>query len=129
MKIFVLNLERHVERREEIARQLNSRGLDFEIISGVDGRQLSAAEVSTVYSSARAQKFLGRQLTMGEIGCAMSHCKALARVVNDHWVKNGWPDRLVMSFHGLPFDASTETGGVDKVRWWRDTVKIDAAAK
>jgi hypothetical protein len=34
-----------------------------------------------------------------------------------------------MSFHGLPFDASTETGGVDKVRWWRDTVKIDAAAK
>ncbi len=30
------------------------------------------------------------------------YIKALARVVNDHWVKNGWPDKLVMSFHGLP---------------------------
>jgi len=33
------------------------------------------------------------------------------------------------SFHGLPFDASTDTGGVDKVRYWRDTVKIDGAAR
>jgi hypothetical protein len=31
------------------------------------------------------------------------------------------------SFHGLPFDASNEVGGVDKVRYWRDTVqKADA---
>jgi hypothetical protein len=27
------------------------------------------------------------------------------------------------SFHGLPFDASNEVGGVDKVRYWRDKVK------
>jgi len=29
-----------------------------------------------------------------------------------------------LSFHGLPFDASTDTGGVDKVRYWRDTVRV-----
>ncbi len=34
-----------------------------------------------------------------------------------------------MSFHGLPFDASTDTGGVDKVRYFRDTVTIDAPIK
>lgn len=33
------------------------------------------------------------------------------------------------SFHGLPFDASTDTSGVDKVRYWRDTVKIDPRGK
>jgi hypothetical protein len=33
------------------------------------------------------------------------------------------------SFHGLPFDASNDTGGVDKVRYWRDKVKIDARGK
>ncbi len=33
------------------------------------------------------------------------------------------------SFHGLPFDASTDTSGVDKVRYWRDTVKIDGRSK
>jgi len=30
------------------------------------------------------------------------YIKALARNVNDYWVKHGHPDRLVLSFHGLP---------------------------
>jgi ferrochelatase len=30
------------------------------------------------------------------------YIKALARNVNDYWMKNGRPDRLLMSFHGLP---------------------------
>jgi ferrochelatase len=28
--------------------------------------------------------------------------KAIAKSVNDYWMKSGRPDRLVMSFHGLP---------------------------
>jgi ferrochelatase len=31
-----------------------------------------------------------------------AYVKAIARAVNDHWMKHGRPDRLVMSFHGLP---------------------------
>ena len=30
------------------------------------------------------------------------YVKAIARNVNDYWMKHGRPDRLVMSFHGLP---------------------------
>jgi hypothetical protein len=33
------------------------------------------------------------------------------------------------SFHGLAFDGSGETAGVDKVRYWRDTVRIDGQPK
>ncbi len=33
------------------------------------------------------------------------------------------------SFHGLPFDASTDTGGVDKVRYWRDKVRIETRGR
>jgi hypothetical protein len=33
------------------------------------------------------------------------------------------------SFHGLPFDASEDTSGVDKVRYWRDKVKIDTRGR
>jgi hypothetical protein len=29
------------------------------------------------------------------------------------------------TYHGLPFDASTDMTGFDKVRYWRDTVRID----
>lgn len=30
------------------------------------------------------------------------YVKALARSIGEHWVRHGHPDRLVMSFHGLP---------------------------
>jgi ferrochelatase len=30
------------------------------------------------------------------------YIQALARIVSDYWVKHGRPDRLVMSFHGVP---------------------------
>jgi ferrochelatase len=30
------------------------------------------------------------------------YIRALAQSVNDYWVKNGRPDRLVLSFHGVP---------------------------
>jgi ferrochelatase len=30
------------------------------------------------------------------------YIRALAQNVNDYWVKNGRPDRLVLSFHGMP---------------------------
>jgi ferrochelatase len=31
-----------------------------------------------------------------------AYVKAIAKNVNEYWVKNGRPDKLVMSFHGLP---------------------------
>jgi ferrochelatase len=31
-----------------------------------------------------------------------AYVKAISRAVNDYWARNGRPDRLVMSFHGLP---------------------------
>jgi ferrochelatase len=31
-----------------------------------------------------------------------AYVKSIAKAVNDYWMKHGRPDRLVMSFHGLP---------------------------
>lgn len=84
MKAFVLNLERHTERRKAIEKQLKAREIEFEILSGVDGQCLSADTLNSVYSPSKTQSFLGRQLTNGEIGCVLSHCMALRRVVSDN---------------------------------------------
>jgi ferrochelatase len=35
-----------------------------------------------------------------------AYVKAIARNVNDYWMKTGRPDRLVMSFHGIPKKVS-----------------------
>lgn len=43
-----------------------------------------------------------------------AYAKAIARNVNDYWFRHGRPDRLVMSFHGLPQAA------VDKGDPYRD---------
>ena len=39
----------------------------------------------------------------------VAYAKAIARSVNDYWFKHGRPDRLLMSFHGLP-KRSVERG-------------------
>jgi glycosyl transferase family 25 len=84
MKVFVLNLERHTGRRQAIESQLKMREIDFEVLAAVDGRCLSEESLAVVYDSQKAQEFLGRQLTRGEVGCAMSHCMAFRRVVSDN---------------------------------------------
>jgi len=33
------------------------------------------------------------------------------------------------SFHGLQFDGTSDPGGIDKVRYWRDTVKVPRDAR
>lgn len=38
-----------------------------------------------------------------------AYAKAIAKNVNDYWFKHGRPDRLLMSFHGIP-KASVEKG-------------------
>jgi ferrochelatase len=38
-----------------------------------------------------------------------AYAKAIAKNVNDYWFKHGRPDRLVMSFHGIP-KKSVESG-------------------
>jgi ferrochelatase len=37
-----------------------------------------------------------------------AYVKAIAKSVNDYWFKHGRPDRLVMSFHGLPKAMATD---------------------
>jgi ferrochelatase len=40
--------------------------------------------------------------TVDDFHAHSAYVKAIARNVNDYWMKHGRPDRLVMSFHGLP---------------------------
>jgi len=39
---------------------------------------------------------------IGEFHAHPAYVKAIAKNVNDYWFKHGRPDRLLMSFHGLP---------------------------
>jgi len=73
MHIFVINLEKDGARRASITGQLSALGLPFELVSGVLGSALSAAEVALHYDDGKAKWRMARSLLPAEIGCALSH--------------------------------------------------------
>jgi glycosyl transferase family 25 len=83
MKIFVITLPAATMRQESIKSQFRALNLSFEFFPGVDGRKLSNDEILEYYDSNKANKYSGRDLTRGEIGCALSH-KYIYKTINNN---------------------------------------------
>ncbi len=80
--IWVINLRRSVERRAFIRAQLDSLGLDYELVEAVDGGKLSPQELSATYSPKAALALIDRELTRGEVGCSLSHLRLYQRQID-----------------------------------------------
>jgi glycosyl transferase family 25 len=80
MKVFVINLERSVERRASIKRQLDAQDIDFEIIKAVDGAVLTDEYLQTALNFEEIAKrpYLMRK---GAYGCALSHYAIYSKMV------------------------------------------------
>jgi len=78
MKSYLINLDRSPDRLQFFAQQANSLGIEFERISAVDGRKMTAAELAEVVSPV----FEFQPLNAGEIGVFMSHREAWKRLVS-----------------------------------------------
>lgn len=90
MKIFVINLDRDIERYERISSNLNQLGLSWERVSGVDGKTMTPDELS-VYDENAAIRVGGVPLTRGHIGCSLSHIRLYERIVRE-----GIPQALIL---------------------------------
>lgn len=82
MKVYAINLERAVERRKHIIRQLEKRRLDYELIDAVDGEKLTDEELKRLCDMEEAKK-RPHKLTVGALGCALSHLKAYEKMLAD----------------------------------------------
>jgi len=91
MKIFVINLPDSVNRRESISKQLAKTSLAWEFFPAFDGRSMSKSERDIIYDSSRARMNVGREMSSGEIGCAMSH-----RLVYKKMIKDGIDQAIVL---------------------------------
>lgn len=83
LSIFLLNLDRAVDRRKIMEEHLTSLGLRFELISAVDGKKLSPFDRSK-YSEEDAIKAVGHPLIDTQIGCALSHARLYERIVKEN---------------------------------------------
>jgi len=85
--------------------KLKAAGCDRILVAPLFPQYSSAATGSALDAAFRHAMRLRRVPALRTIDAFHDdpgYIRALARSVNDHWVRNGRPDMLVMSFHGLP---------------------------
>lgn len=72
---YVINLERCPERLNYITSHLRSVGLSTTIVKAFDGAHLSMPELVDTgrYSDEASHRAFNRSLSLGEIGCSLSH--------------------------------------------------------
>lgn len=73
--VFFINLDRAVQRREHMERQLNTLGMPYTRIEAVLGKDLE--EPIEGFDEKRFHVLTGKRKSPGEIGCYFSHIKAL----------------------------------------------------
>ena len=71
---YLINLARSHNRKVAMQEQLaHFPQLDLIIVSAIDGAMLNEADLHTTYNSEKAMQYLYRDMTLPEIGCALSH--------------------------------------------------------
>lgn len=78
IKVYVVNLDGSADRLAAISQRLRAFGVDFERVPAFDGRQLDLSDLDE-YDAPRAERYMGRSLVGGEIGCYRSHLNVASR--------------------------------------------------
>lgn len=73
LAVFIINLKKDQEKRQHITDLCRQHQIDFEIIPAVNGKALDEKYVQTVYYENASVRNIGRSMSRGEIGCALSH--------------------------------------------------------
>jgi len=83
--VYVINLERSSERRAHIVREVRRTGMEFEVVTAVDGREVDVADATLV--DPRLTERLGvpadagNTIYRGTVGCALSHLQVYRTVL------------------------------------------------
>jgi ferrochelatase len=62
----------------------------------------TASAMDAVFASASRMRHMPALRVVGPYHDDAGYIRALAQSINDYWVKNGRPNKLVLSFHGVP---------------------------
>ncbi len=73
MKTFVVNLRQDAERKKHMRSILNVLNIDAEFIDAINGKDLNDIDHFINKNKTISLKKVGRKLSPGEIGCALSH--------------------------------------------------------
>ena len=78
---FIISLDEHKTRRAPLIEQLTTFGIPFEVLSAVDSRAGVPEKYREFVDHSGALRDLGRPMSNGEFGCALSHQLAYRQVI------------------------------------------------
>lgn len=86
MKIYIISLERDVEKRSVISKKLDSLNLDYYFVDAILGKRLSKDYIDKLELAGKVIK-RNYKPTPGEVGCTLSHIKAINIMIEsgDDW--------------------------------------------
>ena len=88
VKIYILNLDKHIDRKKEMQIRLSLiKNIDYEFVSGIDGKNITDDYLDK--NNIKVNEFFRNpfsynSITMGEIGCCLSHIKIWEKIVYDN---------------------------------------------
>jgi glycosyl transferase family 25 len=74
-KTLLINLNKDKDRLDFMSRQLKSLGISFERVEAIYGKEYKGNE----YDKDLAVKLNGKELSVGEVGCALSHKRSVEK--------------------------------------------------
>ncbi|MBD2820340.1 glycosyltransferase family 25 protein [Xenorhabdus sp. 42] len=86
--VCIISLENHTKRREKLIESLKENGITPRISNAINGKKLSAEDYFLNFK-AKSSKLFGRKfLTPSELGCFLSHSKAINEFLesNNRWL-------------------------------------------
>ncbi|WP_201578875.1 glycosyltransferase family 25 protein [Psychrobacter sp. Pi2-52] len=84
MQVYVVSLKDSIDRQKSITTQCEKLGIEPIFIDAVNGKDLSKSEVSQYCNQEKAKQLFGRELLLGEVGCALSHKKIYQKIVDEN---------------------------------------------
>lgn len=84
MQVFVINLERDLERRHSIEKQLKTLNLNFEFFKAYYGKDLTPGELSKHFNPKRAYRNYSYKLSPAHIGCSLSHVMLYKKIIDNN---------------------------------------------
>ncbi len=82
--IIVINLLKDTDKKTKIKAQLSALNLNYCFFEAVDGSKLSATKIDQIYDRRATRKSRKRDLSSGEIGCALSHIGIYKKILADN---------------------------------------------
>ncbi|OAJ33730.1 glycosyltransferase family 25 protein [Piscirickettsia salmonis] len=82
--IFIISLKKDESRRGHVTAQFQHEKIPYEVVNAIYGKELPNETIKKFYLDTLAKEKLGRSLTVGEIGCTLSHIKCYQKIIDNN---------------------------------------------